>query len=263
MPDSHLRPQLAPDAFAAILAADELPLIVGGQAVNLWAEIYATEIPKLQAYAPFTSVDADIYGTRALAETLARRAGWDCRPSTERASIAVAILTKATSPGQHPLTIEVLNEVNGLSAADLTLSTVVELTSGERYRIPPPVVLLKAKLYNLISLVDQDRPQDLKHARMLMQIVPQRFNELWAEHQAGDVTVEDLVASIDYARDVAQSDASANAARIHGFDYRELLPASFLSATGSIQDAVQSFLDGLPPSSAGLTKPEDFEAPDI
>ncbi len=246
MPDAEPRPQRSPGDFAAILSADEMPLIVGGQAVNIWAEIYAADLPALHQFVPFTSVDADIYGTRALAETLARRAGWDCRLSTERDSIAVAILTKSSSADQHPLTIEVLNEVNGLSASDLNLSTLVELAPRERYRIPAPLVLLKAKLYNLISLVDQDRPQDLKHARMLMQIVPQRFNELLAEHRTGNITLKNLVAGIDYAREVAQSSASGNAARIHKFDFRELIPASFFTAPDAAQIAVRRFLDGLP-----------------
>lgn len=248
MPDAETRPQRSPGEFAAILSADEMPLIVGGQAVNIWAEIYAPDVPGLHQFAPFTSVDADIYGTRALAETLARRAGWDCRLSTDRDSIAVAILTKPTAPDRHPLTIEVLNEVNGLSAIDLNLSTVVELRTHERYRIPPPPVLLKAKLYNLVSLVNQDRPQDLKHARMLMQIVPQRFNELLAECRTGNITLENLVAGVDYVRGVAHSSASGNAARIHHFDFRKLIPASFFTAPAAVQDAVRRFLDGLPTS---------------
>lgn len=168
------------------------------------------------------------------------------RLSTERDSIAIAILTKPGSADRHPLTIEGLNEVNGFSVHDLTLSTVVELAPRERYRIPAPLVLLKAKLYNLLSLVDQDRPQDLKHARMLMQIVPQRFNELLAEHRTGNITLENLVAGIDYAREVARSSASGNAARIHQFDFRELIPASFFTAPDAVQNAVRRFFDGFP-----------------
>lgn len=69
-------PEHEPSAFAEILGAPELPLIVGGQAVNTWAYFYVTAVPGLKEYAPFVSKDADIYGTRALACDLAHRAGW-------------------------------------------------------------------------------------------------------------------------------------------------------------------------------------------
>jgi hypothetical protein len=55
--------------------------------------------PELNSFAPFTSGDADIYGSRALAEALALRTGWEFKPVNERASGVVAILTKQTEPG--------------------------------------------------------------------------------------------------------------------------------------------------------------------
>ena len=242
MPERSSRGERTPAEFAAILSAAELPLIVGGQAINIWAELYAARVPELEAFAPFTSLDADICSSRALAETLARRAGWEFRPVNERESGVVAILTKATAPGQPPLTIEVLQEVNGLTDADLGLDATIELASGERYRTPSPLVLLKAKLYNLASLANLDRPQDVKHARMLLHIVPQYFNELLAEHRAGKITAANLIGAIRYARDVACASFARNAARAHGFDFRRLLPASLGFAPKEIQKAVQEFM---------------------
>jgi hypothetical protein len=56
-------PERAPRDFLAILGADERPLILGGQAANLWADLYAPEVPTLDQFRPFVSKDADIYGT--------------------------------------------------------------------------------------------------------------------------------------------------------------------------------------------------------
>ena len=100
--------------------------------------------------------------------------------------------------------------MNGLTAADLSLDTTVELASGERYRTASPLVLLKAKLYNLASLANLDRPQDVKHTRMLLHIVPQYFNELYAEQRAGKITMGNLVGAIRYARDVVQAGSARN-----------------------------------------------------
>ena len=61
--------QHPPAAFAAVLTDPAHPLIVGGQAVNLWAEIYAASEPTLHQFEPFTSKDADIHGKRPNPQT--------------------------------------------------------------------------------------------------------------------------------------------------------------------------------------------------
>lgn len=48
-----MREQHEPEAFSDVLAADEKPLVVGGQAVNLWAEYFTGQVPELAAYVPF------------------------------------------------------------------------------------------------------------------------------------------------------------------------------------------------------------------
>jgi hypothetical protein len=58
-----------PAAFAAVLTDAAHPLIVGGQAVNVRAEIYSPSESELGPLAPFTSKNADIHGARALADS--------------------------------------------------------------------------------------------------------------------------------------------------------------------------------------------------
>ncbi|MEN9842099.1 MAG: hypothetical protein RL376_1899 [Verrucomicrobiota bacterium] len=244
-----------PADFAEILAGDEPPLIVGGQAVNLWAEIYASQSPTLEVYAPFTSADADIYGTRALAETLAKRNGWECHFTNDPHSAAVAILVKPTRNNEPTLTIEVLNEINGLTENDLNMSTMIELENGAHYRTPSPLVLFKAKLYNLVSLANMDRPQDIRHARMLMQIIPLYFTELAAEHRAGRISEANLLGAVLYAGEVVLAPFAGNAARSHGLDLDELFPLSLrISGPLNVQIAINEIcrevriILGKPPS---------------
>lgn len=252
--------QRQPAAFSQILGDQALPLIVGGQAVNIWAEIYVAQEPSLERFQPFTSRDADIYGTRDLAASLAQRAGWECHFPKERDSVCVAILSKA-SAGQSPLTIEVLGEVNGLTEADLGMTAIIELGPGKKYRIPSPIVLLKAKLYNLVSLANLDRPQDIKHTRMLLRIVPQYLNELAAEQRAGAVTEANLIGAIRYTASVIHSTVAASAGRIHSLNFRSVFHRSLSVGSSVISAAVAAGLAGLP-AAVGVAEKED-EAEDM
>lgn len=215
-------PERQPADFAEVLGGPELPLIVGGQAVNVWAHLYATAVPQLDDFVPFVSKDADIYGTRALAETLARRSGWEIIFDARKALVIAAILRKPDAEGAA-LTVEVLREVNGLTETDLALDTIVEF-AAQRYRIPPPPVLLKAKLYNLASLFFTERPQDLKHSRMLCAMVPHYLAELLAESRAGRVDEATFVAAVRYTADVITAGFAGNAARSHGLALDRIVP---------------------------------------
>jgi len=216
--------QHPPAAFAAVLTDPTHPLIVGGQAVNLWAEVYSATEPELDQFAPFTSKDADIHGDRALAEILQRRSGWSCRFFDEPRQPAVAILTKTDAAGTAPLIVEVIRSVFGLGTDDLGRNQIRELRPGESYRIPAPFVMLKAKLANVAHLSPERRPQDLKHARMLLPICRAYFLELHAAIGRPDMSERNFLGAVAYATAVVtSSDARAVIAK-HGLDLAAIFP---------------------------------------
>jgi hypothetical protein len=117
--------------------------------------------------------------------------------------------------------------------------------------------LLKAKLYNLACLVGLDQPQDLRQTRMLMLIVPQYFNELYADFRAGKITLENLIGAIRYCGGVVHTGLAGNVSRAHRLDFRQLLPHSFGFASAEIQAAAREFSEGLP-DIPGAGSPEFF-----
>jgi hypothetical protein len=48
-------------------------VLVGGQAVNFWAEYYMSRAPELAAHAPYTSKDIDFAGGPEQVESMAAR----------------------------------------------------------------------------------------------------------------------------------------------------------------------------------------------
>jgi len=70
MPESSkARP---PEDYSDYLATDEPLLIVGGQAINLWAIYYSGVADE---YAPFVSRDIDVLGDRETLRAIAQKVG--------------------------------------------------------------------------------------------------------------------------------------------------------------------------------------------
>jgi hypothetical protein len=217
MPDQH-----EVSAFSEVLNSTEKPILVGGQAVNLWAEHYGSAIPALDPLRPFMSKDADIFGDRALAERLAKATQWRLTCYNEPRTIAVAMLTKEMV-GKEPLLIEVINSVNGLTSGDLADPDHLELRPGHVYRVPSPIILLKAKLAN-VAHIDQTRRQDVRHVQMLLPCVCEYLREAHGRAIAGEITERELVNLLESARDLSSNENYRELGKIHGFDFNGIFP---------------------------------------
>jgi hypothetical protein len=203
MPEQH-----GPAEFGEILNSPERPLIVGGQAVNVWAEFFAPRNPQLAAQQPFVSKDADIFGDRALAQKLADTAGWEITFFHEPRTIAVAVLIKRRR-NAGTLTVEVLRAVRGLTRKELHDADVVELRPGQIFRIPSPARLLKAKLANLREIVPT-REQDIHHVRLLVMVAHDYLKEQHAQVAAKLITERTFVNALHEIRNsITTSDACA------------------------------------------------------
>jgi hypothetical protein len=217
MPEQH-----PPSAFEEIFASPERPIIVGGQAVNLWAELYAQIDPRINTLGPFVSKDADILGTRDLAERLAVSSHWKLTNYYEPRTISMAMLRKEI-PGKEPLLVEVIGSVNGLTDKDLASPDTVEFRPGRIYRVPSPVVLLKAKLAN-VATIDQARRQDVRHVRILIPCVCQYLGELLERTKTGEITERACVNLLEAARCICTAPRNIELAREHRFEFKEIFP---------------------------------------
>lgn len=186
-PNAEPRP---PEDYSRFLALNEPPLLVGGQAVNLWGLYYWSRSAEL---APFVSRDIDVLGQRETLQELANVAGlkphyFSLRPPSNEVGY---ILPKDES--EQPLLIEVLRWVKGVNQVELESDAVTFLIGDNvPVRVPSPIVLLKAKLANLATISQEGR-QDAKHVRILFRILPGYLGDLVKTVKEGKRTERQLV----------------------------------------------------------------------
>ncbi len=204
----------------AALAA--LP-IVGGQAVNLWAELYRPRTRELDEFHPFLSKDADLFGERPAIEAQAVPKGWAVQYYGIPRQMAVALITKDLPDGEQ-LRVEVLRSVYGLGPRDLATTLLVEISPGRVYRLPSPIILLKAKIANTHDLVKKERPQDLKHVRMLVIICAHFLRDLHASVLAGATPERTPINTLHALRAVSSTKQAKTVAMKHRVDFSVALP---------------------------------------
>ncbi len=181
----------SPGDFADALATAEPVLLVGGQAINLWALYYEDRTKNL---APFVSRDVDILGDRQTLTALAKIIGtkpqfFPLKPPTNEIGVVIA----HDSEGQ-PLLVEVLRYVHGVTNEELQASafTMAIGTNQVRVQVPEPIALLKAKIANVSDIAQTGR-QDVRHVVILAQLMPAFLTDLLSAATQGRITERNLV----------------------------------------------------------------------
>lgn len=180
-----------PGDYSRFLATEEPLLIVGGQAVNLWALYYQEATAEL---APFVSRDIDVVGKRETLKQIAQLAGikpnyFPLKPPSNEVGY---IMPKADD--QTSILIEVLRWVNGVSEEELEEAAVTFAIGPQKtqVRVPSPIALLKAKLANVIS-IDQKQRQDVKHVYILWRVIPCYLHDLLVTVKNGKCSQRECV----------------------------------------------------------------------
>ncbi|HEY3756077.1 MAG TPA: hypothetical protein VGL42_08010 [Opitutaceae bacterium] len=184
-----------PGDFATALATPEPLLLVGGQAVNLWALYYEDRARDL---APFVSRDIDVLGDREILQLLGKLAGkrphfFPLRPPSNEIGVVIA-----SDASGAPLLIEVLRYVKGASNQELR-QPAYDFAIGEppvRVQAPGPIALLKAKIANFAE-IDQRGRQDGRHIVILARIMPAYLEQLRASAAGGQLDERTLIGFLE------------------------------------------------------------------
>ena len=178
-----------PEDFARLLATKETLLLVGGQAVNLWALYYHSQTAEL---APFVSRDVEVLGDRETLTALGRVTGakpqfFSVKPPTH----AVGVLIAKDSQGL-PLLIEVLRDVRGVSNEELREPVYTVALGDVQVQVPSPIAILPAKIANVADLAQSGR-QDARHVLILARLLPAYLRDLQRAALAGEMPERRLI----------------------------------------------------------------------
>jgi hypothetical protein len=210
--------------FASVLMpsdGSDLPVMVGGHAVNLWSTYYFSKGARdLAIFMPFMSKGLDLVGTMNLLESLQRRFKGVLLRSEPRSPV----FGRLEIPGRdgRVLKIEVLHTVLGLDSKDL--ARTIDLQAGAILgRVPLPQLVLKAKIANT-ALIKQEGRQDVKHVRMMILCVAAFIRELLENHRLGALGERPLLNLLEEIREIVTSPNADKASNLWGFDFHELWP---------------------------------------
>lgn len=105
-------------AVASVIDLEDGAFVVGGQALNLWAERFAARTRELVAYGPYTSKDIDYFGYREAAAKLAKALGGKVSyPPLGDATPSTAVVMAEING--KPVQIDFIASVLGVSARSL------------------------------------------------------------------------------------------------------------------------------------------------
>jgi len=197
-------------------------VIIGGQAVNYWAERYLEIEPELQKHAPFTSEDIDFCGNRDdvlyIAGQLKLIPAFPPKVAMTALAgfIPIRIKDRETS-------IEIVRRVPGI-AANLIPALAVEMTWKDKaVRVLDPISLLACKI-ELALTVSQQKRQDVEHLKILLPCVRGFLRELLLQVEQGNVPARGWLGAVNRLTKLTHSTHGRQVAKKWAVNWSQLLP---------------------------------------
>lgn len=200
-------------------------ILIGGQAVNYWAERYSPVEPQLEKLRPFTSQDIDFKGTRPDVRRIARLL--ELNPSypskVEMTALSGFIPFQI---GDLKSAIEVVRRIPGVS--DAATPAIRAEWNGKTIRVLDPISLLACKL-ELAATVSQEKRQDVNHLRILLPCVRAFLGELLQQVDVGNLPPRDWTKVANQVLKLTTNHRARKIASKHQINWSEILPLAAIA----------------------------------
>ena len=220
-----------PEDYVNLLSSPEqgeFPVLVGGQAVNLWALLFLDEEPSLGQFYPFTSLDCDVVATATWLQRVAEKHGFPYKLfRAGQASPAVGSIYLPVG-GKYEIELQVLREIAGLTKDAIADAAFKIEFKGKPLRVLNPTALLKAKITNLHILPQKDR-HDFQHVQILIRCIHAALKRQIALLDEGAITARKCVNAFEAVARVITSSEAKSVAEKFGIDFKQAFPLGKLN----------------------------------
>jgi len=221
-PSGKFRLEEFHELFSKLVQSQHSFILIGGQAVNYWAERYLPTEPELERLAPFTSADIDFLGTRKDVAELGRITGRKpAYPSWHELTMLAGVIPCQTDTGEA--SIEVVRSVPQSTSEEVRATSIKAAHAGFRLEVINPVALLRSKA-DLARTVDQTHRQDVHHLRIMVICTKAFLQEVLLAVERDEVSARDWLNIVKDLLSFTESDLGIKVARQHGIDWTVILP---------------------------------------
>lgn len=199
-------------------------MLVGGQAVNYWAEHYLGAEPALHEYMPFTSGDIDFRGNR---EDVRHIADQLKLPPVFPDKVSVTALAGLIpiQVGKQRSNIEIVRLIPGVAVTGVDELAVEAVFNGQQIRVLNPISLLLCKV-NLALTVPQENRQDVEHLRMLFFCVRSFLRNFLLLVEQGVLPAKGWLGAVNKLSKLARSTHGRTVSKQFAIRWLEILPLS-------------------------------------
>lgn len=208
-------------------AAGRPYVLIGGQAVNYWAERYLPTEPELRQLLPFTSEDIDFHGRREDVQRIADQLNQ--KPAYPHRVVLTALAGAVPfSVGNVKSSVEIVRRVPGVSIAAIETLAIEAEWSGQRIRVLEPISLLAGKMELAFTLSQTER-RDLEHVRILVPCVRGFLREFLSGVEAGELPAKGWLGAVNRLMKLAGSSRGRKVAKRLALDWRTAIPLPALA----------------------------------
>ncbi len=209
------------EVFKVRDAAGKPYILIGGQAVNYWAERYQAVEPQLEKLKPFTSEDIDFKGGREDVKRIAQQLNLapNYPAKVQMTALAGAIPFQI---GHLKSNIEIVRRIPGVAGSVETLSIEAEW-NGKTIRVLDPISLLACKL-ELVTHVSQKKRRDMEHLKILVPCVRAFLNEFLKRVESREIPARHWLGAANQVLKLTTSNRARKIASKFQINWSVILP---------------------------------------